>query len=317
MNLIFRYLDWKTSLTFLNDVIVVGRNFESHLHNLCKTLEQLRKNNVMLKTNDCEIFKKEIEYFDCVISKHGMCMLEKDIDCVLNSPVPKNNRELQRFLGFVNRHRDFVSNFCDITEPLYQIASKGKFEWNGKHQRAFDELKHILINPPVLKEENRVSKLSVSPNITQHLVNGRSCSVSDIPVMKLEVSVPPVKIDTQTKDQVEDTEGNEGVSPGWSAERLAGLSNLCVEKPGRDTTTLQHSSLANGCSISVSDTSVVKPGTSAPSVKADSSSLACGSSGNARVSDCRECSNKNVGKTNQTCSSPTVFRKESDFFQFL
>jgi transposase InsO family protein len=147
----------------------------------------------------------------------------------------------------------------------------------------------------------RVSDSYDSPNISQHLVNGHNSAVSNISVMNLEVSVPPVKIDTQTKVQVKDTEVNKGISPGWSAERLAGLSNLCVEKTvGRDETTHQQFDLANGCSISVSDTLVVNPGSSAPSVKADSSSLACGSSGNARVSDCQRCCSQDSGEENQT-----------------
>ena len=105
------------------------------------------------------------------------------------------------------------------------------------------------------------------------------------------------------------TQVNGDICPGWSAERVTGESNLCVEEEGnRDKTTHQYSGLANGCSILVSDTYKVKPETSAPSVKADSSSRApCGVS--AGVSDCREYDFK-CGKTTQSCDLMTMLSND-------
>jgi hypothetical protein len=49
MNLVLRGLHWKTVLAFLDDILVLGRTFEEHLHNITDVLDRFRSYVLKLK----------------------------------------------------------------------------------------------------------------------------------------------------------------------------------------------------------------------------------------------------------------------------
>ena len=66
-------------------------------------------------------------------------------------PVPTCKRQLMRFLGMAGYHRKFCDNFSVIAELLTTLLSKRtKFILSNDCQKAFNILKAILKNEPVL-----------------------------------------------------------------------------------------------------------------------------------------------------------------------
>ena len=57
MQLVLQGLTWKEVLAYLDDVIVVGRNFEDHLANLDAVFARFRLHNLKLKPKKCIIFQ--------------------------------------------------------------------------------------------------------------------------------------------------------------------------------------------------------------------------------------------------------------------
>ena len=47
----------------LDDVIVLGLNFEVHLTNLAKVFQRLRQHNLKLKPRKCFLFREEVKFF--------------------------------------------------------------------------------------------------------------------------------------------------------------------------------------------------------------------------------------------------------------
>ena len=84
-------------------------------------------------------------------------------------PVPTCKRQLMRFLGTAGYYRKFCDNFSVIAEPLTNLLSKRtKFIWTNDCQKAFDILKAILKNEPVLLAPNfaKEFKLAVDASDT-------------------------------------------------------------------------------------------------------------------------------------------------------
>ena len=51
--------------------------------------------------------------------------------------IPKNVKEVQRFLGMVNYYRTHIPNLAALAAPLYDLCQKGhKFEWLPEHERS-------------------------------------------------------------------------------------------------------------------------------------------------------------------------------------
>ena len=60
---------------------------------------------------------------------------------------------MQFFLGKINYLRRFISNFSGKIEsfaPILRLKNEAEFTWGAGQQKAFDNIKKYLLNPPVL-----------------------------------------------------------------------------------------------------------------------------------------------------------------------
>ena len=61
-------------------------------------------------------------------------------------------RQTRAFCGMVNFLLSFLPNLCRLLIPIYDLQKKAKkFKWTEEAERAFNDIKKLLINPPVLK----------------------------------------------------------------------------------------------------------------------------------------------------------------------
>ena len=150
MSLVLTGLTWESVLCFLDDICVLGKTIDDHLSNLEKVLKRLNENNLKLKPRKCELFMKEIEFLGRKMGPNGITLTDHSIDTIKNWIPPTSNKEIQRFLGFINFHRQFVPQISKIAEPLSKLLKQNKFIWGVEQQCAFDEIKIHLISPEVL-----------------------------------------------------------------------------------------------------------------------------------------------------------------------
>ncbi|GFY31803.1 retrovirus-related Pol polyprotein from transposon opus [Trichonephila clavipes] len=64
----------------------------------------------------------------------------------------RNSMEVSKFLGMSQWYANFIKNYADICEPLYNLKRKLKrFIWSIDEQKAFDAVKAAITKAPVLK----------------------------------------------------------------------------------------------------------------------------------------------------------------------
>ena len=70
---------------------------------------------------------------------------------VRDFPQPKDVKSLHSFLGLASYYRRFIANFSVIANPLFALTKKDTdFEWTLMCQEAFQQLKTLLIETPIL-----------------------------------------------------------------------------------------------------------------------------------------------------------------------
>lgn len=60
------------TVLYLDDIIVVGRDFEEHLNNLYLVINRLSEANLKLKAKKCNFFCKEVSFLGNIVSSKGI-----------------------------------------------------------------------------------------------------------------------------------------------------------------------------------------------------------------------------------------------------
>ena len=102
------------------------------------------------------IFKKKIVYMglELQIQEYKVCYtpLKDKCDAIRNLESPKTLRQTRAFCGMVNFLSSFLPNLRRLLIPIYDLQKKvKKFKWTEETKRAFNDIKKLLISPPVLK----------------------------------------------------------------------------------------------------------------------------------------------------------------------
>ena len=78
--------------------------------------------------------------------------LKDKCEAIRNLDSPKTLKQMRAFCGMVNFLSSFLPNLRRLLIPIHDIQKKSKkFKWTDKAEKAFNDIKKLLVNPPVLK----------------------------------------------------------------------------------------------------------------------------------------------------------------------
>ena len=74
------------------------------------------------------------------------------VSAIQDMPKPTSKKELMTLLGFVSYLSKFLPRLSDVVQPLRDLTTKhAQFLWSHQHDRAFQEVKEMVVQHPVLK----------------------------------------------------------------------------------------------------------------------------------------------------------------------
>ena len=77
--------------------------------------------------------------------------MDKDkVQAVLDWPSPVNIKQFRGFLGLTGYYKKFIKPYALITTPLTNFLKKDKFLWGVDADEAFNKLKNVITQAPVL-----------------------------------------------------------------------------------------------------------------------------------------------------------------------
>ena len=70
---------------------------------------------------------------------------------VLEWPEPRNKREVQSFVGFINFYQQFIKDFSHHAHALFDLTKKDVgWHWGKSEQASFNKLKELITSAPIL-----------------------------------------------------------------------------------------------------------------------------------------------------------------------
>ena len=141
-----------------DDILVVGYGDtveeaeKNHDENLRKVLNRARQVNLKLNSKKMSLKKTEVKFMGHVISRDGLKPDPDKVKAVKDMPKPTCKQETLSLLGFINYLAKFLPRLSETAQPLRDLTVKNaKFTWAKQHDKAFAEIKQLVISHPVLR----------------------------------------------------------------------------------------------------------------------------------------------------------------------
>ncbi|KAI2667412.1 Transposon Tf2-9 polyprotein [Labeo rohita] len=137
-------------IIYIDDILIYSPSLQDHHRHVTQVLQPLREHHLYLKK--CEFHKTTIHFLGYIVTPAGVQMDQRKVDAVRNWPLPTAIKEMQRFLGFANFYRRFISHYSQLSAPLTSlILQKSKaLSWTPEAHQAFQDLKQAFCAAPAL-----------------------------------------------------------------------------------------------------------------------------------------------------------------------
>jgi len=112
-------------VVFIDDVMVATEIEERHDEIVEKVLRRLEENDLFVKPEKCVWKVREVGFLEVIIGEDGVRMEKEKVQGVIEWPVPRSIKDMQKFLGLSSYYRRFVKDFTKIAKPLHEITRKG------------------------------------------------------------------------------------------------------------------------------------------------------------------------------------------------
>jgi len=114
-----------------------------------------------------------VKFLGVVIGLKGVEIQREKVEGVLNWLVPRNVKEVQKFLGLANYYRRFIKDFTRIAAPLHVLVRKEqKWKWEKEQEKAFERLKTVFTTEPILAIPDIDREMRVEADASDYAMGG-------------------------------------------------------------------------------------------------------------------------------------------------
>ncbi|GFX81155.1 hypothetical protein TNCV_1911471 [Trichonephila clavipes] len=163
INAIFRHLISKSIvLPYMDDVIIPAANEYQALEYLTIVLQVACDYGLEINFKKCQFLHNTIEFLGHIIENGRLFPSPSKTKAVINYPDLKNIKDVRRFLGLTGYFRKFLPSYSTIAKPLSDLLRKDSpFQFYAEQQTAFQKLKYLLTQQPVLSIFNQNSPTEI------------------------------------------------------------------------------------------------------------------------------------------------------------
>jgi ribonuclease HI len=137
---------------YVDDMIVKSPTRDDHAEYLDRFLERIKKYRLRLNPQKCVFGVTSGKLLGFIVSERGIEVDPDKIRAILEMPPPKTEKEVRSFMGKIQFISRFIARLSSICVPIFKLLKKNQpVKWNNECQIAFDEIKKILLSPPVLQ----------------------------------------------------------------------------------------------------------------------------------------------------------------------
>ena len=154
-------MQWSICLAYLDDIIVLRKNFDNHLNNM---LGKLREAGLRLKLAKCALLQESVSYLGHMVSWEGVA-IDPDKNEKVSASISKRSPKLS-WTG--NLLLKICQRFGTIANPLYKLTEQGRqFKWTTDCEASFATLKSCFTNTPIFSFQDYKRMFTPSTDASQ------------------------------------------------------------------------------------------------------------------------------------------------------
>lgn len=162
-----------SAMAYLDDILLPSKDIESGLKLLAAILKLFRKAGMTFRLSKCNFLRKTIEYLGHELSGNGIQPGKTKTRAVNEYPRPMDKHQVRQFVGLTSYFRKFVKGFAALAKPLTKLTKlNAPFEWGAEQEEAFQKLKGILVQRPVLALYNREAETELHTDACKNGIGG-------------------------------------------------------------------------------------------------------------------------------------------------
>lgn len=137
--------------SYLDDLILLSEDFQSHLNLLQTVFDRLKEANLSINWGKSQFCVPSATFLGFVVSEEGVGLDRDRIAPILDLPAPNSKKKVKSFVSCCSFYRKHIKDFAEISAPLTRLTSaKVPFLWDDECQNSFEKLKQCLTSAPIL-----------------------------------------------------------------------------------------------------------------------------------------------------------------------
>ena len=154
MDLVFRNFKPDSHIVYLDDCLLMSRNFEDTLATCQAAFDRFRAHKLKIHLEKTNWHQQSTSYLGVEITPDGYRAGKRKIEAIAKSKPPTTVRSIRSWLGLCGFFRASIPHYAQMSTHLSSLTKKDS-KWHGgklpeKAFRAFKEMKEALCKRPVL-----------------------------------------------------------------------------------------------------------------------------------------------------------------------
>ena len=160
-------------VAFIDDIIIGTEGEEGYDELVAEVIKRLEENNLYVKPEKCKWKVQEVGFLGVVIGPEGIKIEKVKVKRVLEWPIRKCVKDVQKFLELANYYCQFIKSFASIARPLHDLVKKDqKWNWTEKQEEAFRKLKEWFTKKLVLVVPDLDKKMQIEVDASDYVTGG-------------------------------------------------------------------------------------------------------------------------------------------------
>jgi len=144
----------KNVWAYLDDITIFSDTQGDHIPDVREVCQTLQQHKIRASPKKCNFFAEKLTLLGHVIDDQGIHADPEKIRGIQDWFTPKSKKELQKFIGVVIYHAQFLPHLSTALAPLSDLTSQEVFEWRPLHEEAFQQVKRLASTTIPLRPVN-------------------------------------------------------------------------------------------------------------------------------------------------------------------